>query len=125
MKTFCYLYSFFFLLLILPSCGPREPSVCRIARIDSKHRIEGVIEKKYVQKENHLYLVLEIRQFEAKNYDFYLQKGPHEDFFNFVSVNDTIRKDTNSLTYHIKKPDGEERSFFLHLGCPDSLALPR
>jgi hypothetical protein len=106
-------------------CSPREPLNCRAARIDSKRKIEGVIDKKYIQTENHLYRVLEIRPYGESNFNIYLPKGPHEDFFDFVSVNDTVRKDSNSITYHIRKPGGEERSFFLHLGCPDSLSLPR
>lgn len=113
-------------LLLLPwlSCGPHEPVNCRAARIDSRHQINGIISEKYVT-DNQRYQVLEIKQFVTEDYHFSLPKGRHLDFFEYVSVNDTVQKDSNSLTYYIKKPSGEVQSFFLHHDCPDSLSLPR
>jgi hypothetical protein len=94
--------------------------------VDSKFAIEGVIEKKYIQTHNHLNRVLEIRLFSSEIHVVYLSKGPHEDFFEYASVNDTVSKNANSLTYHVKKSArGQTCSFFIHRGCPDSLSLPR
>lgn len=118
------LYLFWF-SLTWQSCSDREPLVCRNARkIHSKPKIEGIISNKY-ETDNLRYQVLEINHLNPENRKLYLAKGIHQDFFDYVSINDTIRKDSNSLTYHIKKANGKKRSFFLHYGCPDSLSLPR
>jgi hypothetical protein len=116
-------------LLVMPllciACEPREPLSCRYAReIFSKPEIRGVVVEKYVT-DNQRYQVLEIKKFEMDDYNFNVPKGLHLDFFEYVSINDTLRKAANSLTYYVIKPDGEERSFFLHRNCPDSLSLPR
>lgn len=126
MKTLTiYILVFFLWTQLPPYCEPKEPLNCRAARIDSKPYIEGIIEKKYIQTENHQNRVLEIRQFKIKRYTLYLNPRIHDDFFDFTSVHDTIRKDSHSLTYKIIKPSGEVHSFFLHHGCPDTLSLPR
>lgn len=107
------------------ACGPKEPKNCRAARIYSKPKIDGVVEKKYIQPNNREARAFDIRQFESDNYTFYIDKGVNEDFVDFVSIHDTIRKDSNSLTYYVIKPSGKMRSFFLHWNCPDTLSLPR
>lgn len=120
-------YAFIILvsLFAVSNCYYCEDGACRAARIRAIHQINGTIEKKYIQHHNHAYRSLEIKQLDSSTYDLFFGERMREDFYEYVEVGDTIRKQVNSLTYLVIKPNGDTASFYLNFYCTDSLSLPQ
>lgn len=97
-----------------------EPGNCTQAKQLYDTAIEGRIEKKYIWKENHGYRVLEIRNSNSEIYQFLCGwTYTHEDFYKFVEIGDSVKKDVKSLDVKVVKLNNDSKSFLINYNCPN------
>lgn len=106
----------FFLLCISPFIKQALESNCTAYQDFLKDSYSGIVVKKYINREQHSYKTVEIKNFSANKINVFLLDFDISGFYDKININDTIYKATGIDTVYLTNRKGKF-GYILDFNC--------
>lgn len=106
----------FFLLCIFPFIKQAFQSNCNAYQDFLKDSYNGIVVKKYINREQHSYKTVEIKNLTDSKINVFLLDFDISCFYDKININDTIYKEHGNNTIYLTNKNGKSISV-LDFGC--------